>query len=105
LRHNEAGHLRVISDTLDFDKIARAVFDQIRIYGASNPDVMLSLLRIIAEIAPALHRATDREVLIQHTQLIGTDAAQIANAADRQRVHQRLLDTLRALAPSDLKEA
>lgn len=105
LRYDAAGNLRVIADTLDFEKIARATFDQIRIYGASNPDVMLSLLRIIAEIAPALHRATDREVLIQHTQLIGTDAAQIANAADRQRVHQRLLDTLRALAQSDLKEA
>jgi len=59
--------------------------------------VMLNLLRIIAEIAPALHRATDRDVLMQHTQLIGTDAAQIANEADRQRVEQRLRDTLHAL--------
>ena len=105
LRHDEAGHLRVIVDTLDFKKIARAAFDQIRIYGASNPDVMLNLLRIITEIAPVLHRATDRDVLIQHAQLIGTDAAQIDNEADRQRVEQRLRDTLHALAQSDTEEA
>lgn len=105
LRHDGAGHLRVIVDTLDFEQIARASFDQIRIYGASNPDVMLNLLRIIAEIAPALHRATDRDVLIQHAQLIGTDAAQIANESDRQRVEQRLRDTLHALAQSDTEEA
>jgi len=105
LRHDEDGHLRVIVDTLDFEKIARAAFDQIRIYGASNPDVMLNLLRIIAEIAPVLHRATDREVLRQHAQLIGTDAAQIANETDRQRVEQHLRDTLHALAQSDTEEA
>lgn len=75
--------------------------DQIRIYGASNPDVVLNLLRIIAEIAPVLHRATDRDVLMQHAGLIGTDAGQIADEADRQRVQQRLRDTLHALAQSD----
>ena len=105
LRHDKAGHLRVIVDTLDFEKIARAAFDQIRIYGASNPDVVLNLLRIIVEIAPVLHRATDRDVLIQHAQLIGTDAAQIENEADRQRVEQRLRDTLHALAQSDTEAA
>ncbi len=66
LRVDEAGHLRVVVDTLDFEVIARSVFDQIRIYGASNPDVMLSLLGIIADIAPDLHREADREALMRH---------------------------------------
>ena len=105
LRHDEAGQLRVVVDTLNFEKIARAAFDQIRIYGASNPDVMLNLLRIIAEIAPVLHRVTDRDVLMQHAGQIGTDAAQIKNEADRKRVAQRLRDTLHALAQSDTEEA
>ncbi len=105
LRRDEAGQLRVIVEMLDFGQIARASFDQIRIYGASNPDIMLNLLRIIAEIAPVLHRSNDRDALIEHAHLIGTDAAQIENEADRGRVAQKLRDTLQSLSQSGTKAA
>lgn len=105
LRADETGQLRVVADTLDFGVIARAAFDPIRIYGASNPDVMLRLLQIIKETAPDLHREDDREALIYHSNLIGADAVQIHNEADRTRVEQQLQDTLRALAHSVIKKS
>ena len=104
LRQDENGHLRVVTSTLDFAVMARAAFDQIRLYGAENPDVMLRLLQIIAEIGPDLRREGDREVLMQHARLIGADAAQIHNENDRLRVANCLEETLRALAQSGTQQ-
>lgn len=101
LRQDEVGHLRVIAAPLDFEEIAHAVFDQIRVYGANNAYVMLGLLRIIAETLPDLQRDQDRETLIHHARLIGADAAQIINQDDRRRVEQQLNETLRVLAHRD----
>jgi uncharacterized membrane protein len=97
LRQDEDGRLRVVACTLDFEELAHAAFDQIRLYGANNPDVMLNLLEIIAKIAPDLHRDHDRTVLVQHARLIGEDAARIVNETDRRRVADCLQKTLRAL--------
>jgi uncharacterized membrane protein len=98
LRQDEDGRLRVVACTLDFEELAHAAFDQIRLYGADNPDVMLNLLKIIAKIAPDLHRDHDRTVLVRHARLIGEDAARIVNEADRRRVADCLQKTLRALS-------
>ncbi|WP_027157498.1 DUF2254 domain-containing protein [Methylobacter luteus] len=100
LRQDEDGRLRVVACTLDFEELAHAAFDQIRLYGADNPDVMLNLLKIIAKIAPDLHRDHDRTVLVQHARLIGEDAAQIVNETDRRRVADCLQKTLRTLVQS-----
>lgn len=104
VRADEAGNLRIVVDTINFEVVACAAFDQIRIYGASNPDVMLGLLDIITNIAPDLHREADRRVLMRHAQLISTDAAQIINKDDRQRVEQRFQETLRVLIEIDLNK-
>ena len=101
LRHDEDGKLRVVAVDLDFEEIARASFDQIRIYGATNPDVMLRLLDIIAEIAPDLRRERDRSTLRTHARLIGDDARQIVNKEDHERVEARLHQALHALNSND----
>lgn len=103
LRADKAGKLRLVADPIDFDLIVRALFDQIRIYGASNPEVMLKLLEIITEIAPDLHREQDREILMQHARLIGEDAAQVKNRSDRSRVEHRLHKTLIDLAEQKIE--
>ncbi|MGZ8191916.1 MAG: DUF2254 domain-containing protein [Methylobacter sp.] len=105
LRQDKDGRLRVVACTLDFEELSHSAFDQIRLYGASNPDVMLQLLEIIAKIAPDLRRDQDRIVLVQQAQLIGEDAAQITNETDRRRVADRLQKTLRSLLQSRNKEA
>jgi uncharacterized membrane protein len=104
LRQDEDGRLRVIASALDFEELVHAAFDPIRLYGASNPDVMQRLLGIMIEIAPDLHRDLDRIALMQHARLIGEDAAQIINETDRRRVADCLQKTLRALTKNPAKE-
>ena len=100
LRQDESGQLRVVAPVLDFEEMARSSFDQIRIYGASNPDIMMRLLQVISEIAPNLRREHDREVLVMHANLIGDDASQINNEDDRRRVADGFREALRALTQS-----
>lgn len=97
-RHDESGTLRVVARILDFDEIARAAFDQIRIYGASNPDILVKLLETIAGLGHHLQREDDREVLMHHVRLIGADVLQIVNEADRERVLEQKQKAMRILA-------
>jgi uncharacterized membrane protein len=102
LRCDQDGQVRVFAHSLGFDELAQNVFDQIRLYGASNPEIMAALLNVITDIAPDLHRASDHDVLAHHARLVGQDAAQhITNAVDRQRIEQHLQIALRALAGQD----
>jgi uncharacterized membrane protein len=98
LRRDESGQLRVLARPLSFSELAATAFDQIRLYGAQNPDVVARLLDTIAELASHLHRDEDRLTLARHARLIGQDADVIANEADRQRIQQCLEQALRALA-------
>ncbi|MGZ8214178.1 MAG: DUF2254 family protein, partial [Methylosarcina sp.] len=104
LRQDEEGRLRLIACRRNFEEMVHAAFDQIRLYGASNPDVMMSLLRVIADIAPVLRSETDRLSLRRHAQLIGEDAACIVNETDHRRVLDGLQKTLGALTPNHIEE-
>jgi uncharacterized membrane protein len=104
LRQDEEGRLRLIACRLNFEDMVHAAFGQIRLYGASNPDVMLSLLRVIDDIAPVVRSETDRLSLRRHAQLIGEDAACVANETDRRRVLDALQKTLGALAPHPIEK-
>jgi uncharacterized membrane protein len=104
LRQDDEGRLRLIACRRNFEEMVHAAFDQIRLYGASNPDVMMSLLRVIADIAPVLRSETDRLSLRRHAQLIGEDAACIVNETDRRRVLDGLQKTLGILTPNRIEE-
>lgn len=104
LRQDEHGRLRVIACTLDFEELTDTAFDQIRLYGASNPDVMLHLLKTIGDIASDVRRDSDRNALVRHAQLVGEDASQIVNLTDRRRVADRLQETLMTLVQSLTQE-
>lgn len=45
-RYNESGRLRVIAQPVTFGELTAVIFDQIRIYGGSNPAVMVRLLQV-----------------------------------------------------------
>ena len=98
MRYDEKGKWRVLADPLDFNEFVHAAFDQIRLYGANNPAVMISLINTITSLAPDLHRTTDRAVMMQHLQLIRADIIQILNLPDRERVIEKLQGAQRALA-------
>jgi uncharacterized membrane protein len=98
LRHDEDGALRVIARPVTFAELASTSFDQIRLYGVTNPEIAKCLLKIIAGLAPCLRRQSDREVLMKHAQHLGDDAAQIRNRGDHEHVVQHLQRALLALA-------
>lgn len=101
LRNDERGQLRVVARVWSFPELVHASFDQIRFYGANNPEVMVHLLGTIGAIVPHLRRDADREVMKLYVRLIGESAAQIINTTDRQRVTQRQQATLRSLSGQD----
>ena len=98
-RYDESGKLRVLVPAVTFEEFARAAFDQLRVYGAENPAVVVHLLNMIASLAPDLRRDGDRAVLRHHVQLLGTDAAdQLKNENDRARAAEHLEKTLGTLS-------
>jgi uncharacterized membrane protein len=97
-RRDDSGQLRVLASPPNFSELARTAFDQVRLYGSSNPDIVMRLLEVIGELASHVRRPEDRQTLIRHAQLIGSDAHQIVNEADRERVATQLRETLQALA-------
>ena len=102
-RYDGDGRLRVLVPVVTFEEFARTTFDQIRVYGADNPDVVMRLLDMIAGLAPDLRRAGDRAVLRHHAGLIGEDAAErLDNQDDRKRAAEHLRSTLDALVNADM---
>lgn len=96
-RLDDRGRLRVVAHPLSFEELTAVALDPIRTYGREDPDVMVHLLETIGGIVPHLHREVDRQALIRHTRLIGMDAQEVANSADRARVeqcHRKVLQTL-----------
>lgn len=98
LRHDASGRLRIIARAVSFDEMARAVFNPIRLYGSSDPDVLAHLLEAIEQIAPHVRREEDRASLARQARLIALDAAQVENSDDRERVAQAVQSALRVLA-------
>lgn len=97
IRRDKHGNVRVISPPIRFDDIVALSFNQIRYYGASNPDIMVRLLDLIIELAPLVRRPSDLACLANHVGLIEHDSRQIANPADRQRVSEKWSHAVRAL--------
>jgi uncharacterized membrane protein len=98
VRRDGNGTVRVVSHPITFDELVAASFDQIRLYSASNADVMCRLLDVAIELAPCLRRPSDVECLKRHAGLIEQDARQqVTNASDRQRVVQRWSEAMRVL--------
>ncbi len=96
-RCDENGQFRVMARPVGFVELVNAAFDPIRLYGAQTPDIAISLLKVIQELIPHLHRAGDFGALERQAHLIGQDALRIINEADRQRVQGVLRETLEAL--------
>lgn len=100
LRRDGNHRLRVIANPLTFDEVVGVAFDQIRVSGGNNPDVMARLFQVVADVAPVLRRANDCQVLIRQTRIIGGEINRIANEADRDRITELQRRTMQALADS-----
>ena len=97
-RYDEAGGLRVVAPEMTFEHLWRTAFDQVRVYGADSPDILLALLNLMGGLAPDLRRPGEREFLEQYVEVIRADAeSQIKNAADARRVTAQADEALRLL--------
>lgn len=96
-RFDEDGQVRVVARPVSFEEMARTAFDQIRIYSANMPEILISLLNTITDLASDAKRPCDREILAQHVQLIGQDSTQITNSTDKERVLEHVQKALHAL--------
>jgi uncharacterized membrane protein len=96
-RHDENHRLRVIANPLTFEQLTRVAFDQIRISGGANPEIMARLFEIIAGLAKLVRRSNDREALIRQTRIIAGEIGRIGNEVDRDRVTELQGRALQAL--------
>lgn len=84
------GRLRVISDTVTFDGIVNAAFDQIRQHGRSDVAVTIRLLEVLAIILARTKTYSQRRALIRQAEMIkrGIEDA-IPEENDRQDITER----------------
>lgn len=84
------GRLRVISDTVTFDGIVDAAFNQIRQHGRSDVAVTIRLLEVIAIILARTKTYSQRRALIRQAEMIkrGSDES-IPEENDRRDITQR----------------
>ena len=96
-RCDEAGNLRVLAPAVTFNELTAEAFDEIRTYGATSPEILSGILNVIAELAPRLRRAEDRENLRLHVRKVTADSSRIVNEDDRRTVIERAEATARLL--------
>jgi uncharacterized membrane protein len=98
VRSDEAGRPRLLASRLDFQSFTDIAFNQIRLYGADNPEVACHLLNMIARLAPELRRKGDLKTLSHHAWWIDKSAASHRISPERRRLEQCLRNVMRSLA-------
>ena len=91
-------HLRLIIDPVSFRRLTNVAFNQIREYGANNPEIMIRMLRAIATIATRANQLVEQKALRHHAEQIEQSSKlAIPPGWDRDRVHQTYAATVRAI--------
>ena len=97
-RYDEAGRLRVIAYSLDFEDCASAVFDQLRPYVRADRNAALHMMKTIGEVGLGVTAEAHREVLLRHAAKLkrGCEDAlgqpeDVEDVKDRHRAVARLL--------------
>jgi uncharacterized membrane protein len=98
IRNDDAGQPRILAHQMNFQALAHTAFNQISLYGSSNPLVACHLLNVIGSLAPDLRRLNDLRTLTHQVWVIGRSASTISNPQDHQQVESCMHDAIRALA-------
>ena len=90
-RRDAEGQLRVVVRRPSYTKMLDLAFDQIRVAGASQVAVSLSLLGVIEDLASTSESPDTRRALAQHAELIRSAAdSGLTDGSDRERVRRAL---------------
>lgn len=96
--YDEDGRLRLIADSLTFDGVIDAAFNQIRQHGAGDVAVTIRLLEALAIIAGHTRTERQRTALHRHAQMIRRASERaIPEEGDREDVERRFEAVLKAL--------
>ncbi|MGR9085894.1 MAG: DUF2254 domain-containing protein [Gammaproteobacteria bacterium] len=89
-RYDDENTLRLMTDSVTFQGIVEAAFNQIRQYGRSSAAVTIRLLETLAVIASHARTQTDREALRRQAVMVkkGSDES-LPEEHDRRDVEQR----------------
>ena len=97
-RYDDEDKLRVIAESVTFEDVTDAAFNQIRQYGQTSVAVTMRLLEAIADIAPFTHTKADRAALLRHANMIERGSHEgITEELDRNDVKERYLAALKAI--------
>lgn len=69
-RHDNDGVLRIIADTLDFEGILDASFNQIRQFSGGSPSVMIRMMEALHSITGFATKDSHQKALIRHAEMI-----------------------------------
>jgi uncharacterized membrane protein len=69
-RHDDAGDLRVVAESLDFQGMMQAAFSQIRQYGESNPSVIIRMMESMATIKKFVTNDEQRKATQTHADML-----------------------------------
>lgn len=95
-RYDESGDLRFISRPVDFDDFAEAIFAQSLQYVATDRNVALHAMSVLAEITASADRDRDRAILLKHAEILAQSAERsLPLKVDRGLVAERYAQTAR----------
>lgn len=75
-RFDEEGNLRVISDTLDFEGILDAAFNQIRQFSSGSPAVIIRLMEALTTIHAFTSKKGHKKAVVKHAEMVFSSGKQ-----------------------------
>lgn len=89
-RYDDKHELRVIAESVTFEGLVDAAFNQIRQYGQQDVAVTIRLLEAIATLASYTHNQKDRAVLLRHAAMTKRDSHQsVLEELDKKDIEER----------------
>ena len=97
-RYDAQGALRVITPVSTFDGLTDAAFNQIRQIGRDKAAVLIRLIEVIADLAPRMRNAGQKDALRRHARVTYEEAlGALTSAHDRGDVEDRYRKAMTAL--------
>jgi uncharacterized membrane protein len=105
-RYDDAGRLRVIAPTLDFEAFVSAIFDRLRPYVSTDRNASLHMMEMLGRAVHSLDHEPQRRILLARAEAL-TDACEsgLDQERDRQEVNRHLLGIKARLAPAPAAHA
>ncbi len=96
--YDKDDQLRLIGDSVSFERLVGVALDMIREYGRTNAEILINMLETIKSVTAHTHSDTERRVLLKHAALIEHDShIGLPSDYDQQRVHESYDETVRAI--------